>query len=170
MYLYASLDTLLPPLHRWAAEAQGKLGWGLESGKIPTSKCLKYGCPPDQRVSTLYLQPTEINRVWRVTELDKCRITLGCIPARFFSNTSSFLRENTAKSLERWSTGPAAWGQLPSCSLQVSVHTGELPHADSPPWWPPLFGVTSKSTKRQRLDKMLRPHTAAAPSRALSSC
>lgn len=111
MYLYASLDTVLPPLHRWATEAQGKLGWGPESGTIPTSKCLKYGCLPDQWVSTLYLQPTEIKRVWRVAKLDKCRSLLWDASQPDLSVTHHLLlRENTATSLEHWPMGPAAWG------------------------------------------------------------
>ena len=111
VFICITFDTLLPPLHRWATEAQGKLGWDLVSDKTPTSKCLKYGCLPAQWMSTLSLQPVEINRVWRVTELGKCRRLLWDASHPDFSVTHHlFLREDTAKSLERWAMRPLAWG------------------------------------------------------------
>lgn len=148
VFICITVDILLPPLHRWATEAQGKTGWDLVSDKTPTSKCLKYRCLPTQWVSTLSLQPVEINRVWRATELDKCRCLLWDASRPDFPVTDHlFLRENTAKSLKCWAMG--TWP--PRCSLWASIRTAELPHADSPPGWPPLFGVISKRAPRDNL-------------------
>lgn len=164
---------LLPPLRRWATEAQGKTGWDLVSDKTPTSMCPKYRCLPTQWVSTLSLQPVEINRVWRVTELDKCRCLLWDASHPDFPVTHHlFLRENIAKSLKCWAMGPVPWGHDPH-----DVHYGLLYALLSYPMQTVLpdghHSLESSPKEHQeiiclRLDTMFLPHRAAASSGALS--